>query len=106
MYDWQILHRFLFPEKCQGYVLEASPLPKIPVTGLGLVRRPENVFSLDIDHQSREERAINGVASELRCHPNVSRYPFVVFLDGIVSLTRSRLAFTGYLGTNTSSREA
>ena len=39
-----------------------------------------------LDHQSREDEAINGKDTLIGYKPSFSRYPFVLFLDGIVSL--------------------
>ncbi len=69
----------------KGYVLEASPLPKIPVVSLEPMTKPQDIFHAYLDHQSREEEAINGTKSLIRSTSNDGRYPLVLFLDGIVS---------------------
>lgn len=70
----------------KGYILEASPLPKLPVTGLDPVSSlTQESFSVCLDHQSTEEEAVNGRDNQVKYKPVVSRYPFVLLLDGIVS---------------------
>ena len=74
----------------QGYVLEASPLQKLPVRGLEGVQGHCAAFNVLLDHQSREDQAINGTDSNIKYKTGFSRYPLVLFLDGIVSsLNRS-----------------
>lgn len=69
----------------KGYVLEASPLPKLPVASLEPVTKPQDIFYADLDHQSREEEAINGTKGVIRSTSNDTRHPLVLFLDGVVS---------------------
>lgn len=71
----------------KGYILEASPLPKFPVTGLDPVScRTQESFSVCLDYQSAEEEAVNGKENQLKYKPITPRYPFVLLLDGIVSI--------------------
>jgi len=71
-----------------GYVLEASPLPKLPLTSLGsLTADSAGGFMVNLDYQSREEAAINGTSSfiPLSSHPNgQGRKPLVLLLDSIL----------------------
>jgi len=69
----------------KGYVLEASPLPRLPVASLEPVTKPQDTFYADLNHQSREEEAINGTQGVIHSTSNDARYPMVLFLDGIVS---------------------
>ncbi|KAH8821075.1 hypothetical protein F5884DRAFT_766484 [Xylogone sp. PMI_703] len=70
-----------------GYILEASPLPKLPVTSLGELVKNEDMitgFEVELDHQSREDAAINGTDNFIPYRPNVTgRKPFVLLLDSI-----------------------
>ena len=72
-----------------GFVLETSPVPKLPVTALEKVESPSETFSVQLDHQSAEELAINsafdmqGPRASLRVTAGAKRYPFVVMLDRI-----------------------
>jgi 21S rRNA (GM2251-2'-O)-methyltransferase len=68
-----------------GYILEASPLPRLPVMGLGELTDQEGElgFSISVEHQSREEAAVNGTADFIKHPRNSGRNPFVLFLDSI-----------------------
>ena len=77
--------------RSQGYVLEASPLPKMPITCLESVSRPGEPFSVAASHQSREEVLVNGMDNRVKYDAPYSRYPFILMLDGIVSKWFSRI---------------
>lgn len=71
----------------KGYILEASPLPKLPVTGLDPVSdSTQETFGVCLDHQSTEEESVNGRDNQVKYKPVIPRYPFVLLLDGIVSI--------------------
>ena len=53
--------------------------------GLQPVKSPQGALHLMLDHQSREDEAINGTDTEINYEPRFPRYPFVLLLDGIVS---------------------
>ncbi|MCJ1467485.1 hypothetical protein MMC07_006110 [Pseudocyphellaria aurata] len=80
----QVLDKMSDGRPHNGYILEASSLPKLPVTGLQRVDRQRRVLKVNLDHQSREEEAINGTNQNIEFEPAFSRYPFVLFLDGVV----------------------
>ena len=71
-----------------GYILEASPLPKLPLTSLGsLTTDGTPGFMVTLDHQSREEAAINGTSPfiPLPRSPNrQDRKPLILLLDSIL----------------------
>ncbi|KAI1485050.1 hypothetical protein F5X96DRAFT_661652 [Biscogniauxia mediterranea] len=69
-----------------GYVLEASPLPQLPLKSLGPVSEdPKKAgFSVDIAYQSAEEAQVNGTSDFVSCHLPEGRNPFVLLLDGIL----------------------
>lgn len=76
-----------------GCVLEASPLPKLPVRGLHAVpTKSESYFRVELAPQSREEAAVNGTSDNIRIlHPTDPssgqqnyRYPVALLLDGVV----------------------
>lgn len=81
--DWaNLLNKMSDRRPHNGYVLEASPLPRLPIAALSTFSKSD--FALMLDHQSSEEAAINGTANQL---PNLSpgqRYPFLLMLDGIL----------------------
>lgn len=65
--------------------MEASPLPKQPATGLQVFEAGQNRFSVNLDHQSREDELVNGTDPSVDLGTNKQRYPFVLLLDSIVS---------------------
>jgi len=68
-----------------GYILESSPLPRLPVTSLGAVEEDLTEFQVVLDHQSREEAAVNGSSNIIKLPKNpLGRKPFVLFLDSIL----------------------
>ncbi|KAL8794573.1 MAG: hypothetical protein Q9195_002908 [Heterodermia aff. obscurata] len=67
-----------------GYILEASPLPRLPVSGLQSVEKSINNFDAILDYQSREDEAINGTDSKIHYAPGFARYPLILMLDGIL----------------------
>lgn len=71
--------------RSQGYVLEASPLPKLPVIGFRPVEGAQGPFHVILDHQSREDEQVNGKDTLIKYEVGFPRYPFVLLLDGIVS---------------------
>lgn len=68
-----------------GYILEASPLPKLPATGLLPVDGRNRPLEVSLDHQSREDELVNGSNPVIKYKTAFPRYPFVLMLDGIVS---------------------
>ncbi|MCJ1435393.1 hypothetical protein MMC27_004766 [Xylographa pallens] len=67
-----------------GYILEASPLPKLPAASLLPIPHTNAPLALALDHQSREDAAINGTDPNIPYRSSFPRYPFVIFLDGIL----------------------
>ncbi|CZR60338.1 uncharacterized protein PAC_10234 [Phialocephala subalpina] len=67
-----------------GYILEASPLPRLPVTSLGQLTTEDGRtgYQVTVGYQSREEAAVNGTTNFIE-HPE-GRKPLVLLLDGIV----------------------
>ncbi|KAJ4422521.1 hypothetical protein N0V82_002855 [Gnomoniopsis sp. IMI 355080] len=68
-----------------GYVLEASPLPRLPVKALGEVSGEKSWpgFRVVLGHQSAEDVKINGTSEFIMTEPS-SHKPFVLLLDEIV----------------------
>lgn len=50
------------------------------------VSAPQPTFQAVLGHQSPEDAAINGTAGKIEV-VEAERYPFIVMLDGIVSLS-------------------
>ncbi|KFY52978.1 hypothetical protein V496_08012 [Pseudogymnoascus sp. VKM F-4515 (FW-2607)] len=73
-----------------GYILEASPLPKLPVLSLGelSVTDEKQGFKLVLGHQSREEANVNGTSDFVHVgslgKTGDGRKPFVLLLDSIL----------------------
>ena len=69
-----------------GCILEASPLPQLPV--LSFKEVPDinhDSWSLSLGPQSAEEAAVNGTADRIvKASQHRQRYPVVLLLDGIV----------------------
>lgn len=83
--DWlRLMDRMSAGRPHNGYILEASPLPKLPVAGFRAVEKRNGAFHVILDHQSREDEAVNGTSTSINYKASFSRYPFVVLLDGIL----------------------
>ncbi|KAJ5303427.1 hypothetical protein N7476_010226 [Penicillium atrosanguineum] len=76
-----------------GCVLEASPLPKLPIRGFHPVQAlTDSHFRVELGPQTREEAAVNGTDDRISIlHPPISpsgeqahRYPVCLLLDGVV----------------------
>jgi tRNA G18 (ribose-2'-O)-methylase SpoU len=88
--DWErLLNKMSDQRPHNGYVLEASPIPKLPVTALEKLEGPSKTFDVQLGHQSSEELAIN---STFEMHDSVAtlpsvagtqRYPCLLMLDRI-----------------------
>ncbi|EDO01397.1 hypothetical protein SS1G_03872 [Sclerotinia sclerotiorum 1980 UF-70] len=69
-----------------GYILEASPLPRLPVISLGSVIDQNDSFAIQLapDHQSREELEVNGNDTIINVpKDSTGRKPLVLLLDSI-----------------------
>ncbi|KAJ5295934.1 hypothetical protein PENANT_c001G03084 [Penicillium antarcticum] len=73
-----------------GCILEASPLPKLPVRGFQAVDSiSEENFRVELAPQTREEAAVNGTDDRVPIHQpppphEGQRYPVALLLDGVV----------------------
>lgn len=65
-----------------GLVLEASPLPQLPLNGLGPVT--DKGYTVDIAHQSKEDLAINGSETFQRWSPRSRHKPLVLLLHEVM----------------------
>ncbi|KAI1416093.1 hypothetical protein F5Y13DRAFT_154556 [Hypoxylon sp. FL1857] len=67
-----------------GCILEASPLPQLPVKSLSiLTEEPTSGFVVTLAHQSSEEAHVNGISNFIEYDLPPNRKPFVLLLDGI-----------------------
>ncbi|KAI2630144.1 RNA methyltransferase [Xylaria nigripes] len=67
-----------------GCVLEASPLPQLPVKALGELSTDTPRFRVELDHQSKEDEKINGAPDFIKYQSFKNRKPLVLLLDGIL----------------------
>ena len=83
--DWLgLMYKLSEQRPHNGYILEASPLPKLPVTGFQAVKELNGPFHVVLDHQSREDEAVNGTNTHIAYEVNSPRYPFVLFLQNVL----------------------
>lgn len=84
-YGLSMLNKMSDNRPHNGYVLEASPLPQMPVMALGEVSdansRPG--FKVSMGYQSREDADINGTDDFIITEPD-SHNPFVLLLDQVL----------------------
>ncbi|KAK2615879.1 hypothetical protein N8I77_002602 [Diaporthe amygdali] len=68
-----------------GHVLEASPLPQLPTTGLEEFSEDQDQtgFKVAVGHQSYEETQVNGTNGFVRTEPS-SRKPLVMVVDQVL----------------------
>lgn len=66
-----------------GYVLEASPLPKLPITALEGLPSPRGGFRVTLANQTLEDQAINGTNPNVVSLGGRRRFPLVLMLDGV-----------------------
>lgn len=55
------------------------------MVGLRSVENRQGEFRVLLNHQTREDEAINGTNTQIKYEPGFPRYPLVLLLDGIVS---------------------
>jgi len=86
--DWlRVMDKMSGGRPHNGYILEASPLPRLPVTSLGQLTTVDGQdgFEVSLDHQSREEAAVNGTSNFIKIpRSRHGRKPLVLLLDSIV----------------------
>jgi len=86
--DWaRLMDKMSAGRPHNGFILEASPLPRLPVLHLGELKTldGQHGFCVAVDHQSREEAAVNGTASFVKATSNTTeKKPFVLLLDSIM----------------------
>ena len=84
-HDLRLLDKLSAGRPHNGYVLEASPLPQLPLLGLGSVSEDVGKpgFYVQLAHQSAEEAEINGTANFIPLPPG-SHKPLVIVLDQIL----------------------
>ncbi|KAM7199256.1 RNA methyltransferase [Naviculisporaceae sp. PSN 640] len=87
----QLLNKMSEGRPHNGYILEASPIPQLPVNGLGAYTEAsqdpahlyKSGFEITLAHQSSEEAAVNGTDPFIVTAKS-TRKPLVVVLDQIL----------------------
>ncbi|KAF5610832.1 PET56-rRNA (guanosine-2'-O-)-methyltransferase [Fusarium subglutinans] len=84
--EQRIMDKMSMGRPHNGFVLEASPLPQIPIKSLGkLEESPGRLgFHVDLDHQTKEEASVNGTDTFIRRSNDVMPKPFVLLLNEII----------------------
>jgi 21S rRNA (GM2251-2'-O)-methyltransferase len=82
--DWlRVLDKMAQGRPHNGYVMEASQLPIMPIEALNAVVETGDSFSVTPGHQSTEEIEVNGTSTEVKA-TTPHRQPFVLMLDNIL----------------------
>ncbi|KAK3370248.1 hypothetical protein B0H63DRAFT_486574 [Podospora didyma] len=81
----QLLDKMSGGRPHNGYVLEASPLPQAPLTGLGPLAEEDGKpgYQINVAHQSAEELAVNGSSTFVGSSSQTHK-PLVVVLDQVL----------------------
>lgn len=84
--DQHVMDKVSMGRPHNGYILETSPLPQVPVKALGsLEESPDKLgFNIELNHQSKEEAEINGSDSFIARSGNMTAKPFVLLLHEIM----------------------
>ncbi|KAH7193533.1 uncharacterized protein B0J16DRAFT_335441 [Fusarium flagelliforme] len=84
--EQRIMDKMSMGRPHNGFVLEASPLPQLPIKSLSkLEESPGRLgFHVDLDYQTKEEAAVNGTDSFIRRSNDVTPKPFVLLLNEII----------------------
>ncbi|KAL7623459.1 hypothetical protein AAE478_007141 [Parahypoxylon ruwenzoriense] len=67
-----------------GWILEASPVPQLPLKSLGPLSDDKCGYKLVQSHQAPEDKQINGDYDFVPYQLAAGRHPFILLLDGIV----------------------
>ena len=84
--DQRLMDKMSMGRPHNGFVLETSPLPQIPVKSLGrLEQSPARLgFHVELDHQTKEEKMINGENTFVSKAQNALPKPFVLLFHEIL----------------------
>ncbi|KAK2034668.1 SpoU rRNA methylase [Colletotrichum zoysiae] len=81
--DQKLLDKMSKGRPHNGMVIEASPLPQLPLTGLGAESSELRGYPVHVARQSKEETEINGTEGFIPCRPG-SPKPLVLLLNEIM----------------------
>lgn len=84
--DQRLMDKMSMGRPHNGFVLETSPLPRLPVKSLGRLEETLGKlgFHVELDHQSKEEEDINGHDTFIPRKNNNAPKPFVLLLNEIL----------------------
>ncbi|KAF7918904.1 hypothetical protein BELL_0082g00110 [Botrytis elliptica] len=86
-HDWlRTLDKMSQGRPHNGYILEVSPLPRLPLISLGSIIDQDDSFAIKLtpDHQSREEIEVNGNDTIIKvAKDSTGRKPLILLLDSI-----------------------
>ncbi|KAF7905115.1 uncharacterized protein EAF01_005636 [Botrytis porri] len=86
-HDWlRTLDKMSQGRPHNGYILEVSPLPRLPLISLGSIIDQDDSFAIKLtpDHQSREEIEVNGNDTIIKVvKDSTGRKPLILLLDSI-----------------------
>ncbi|KAF4785246.1 SpoU rRNA methylase [Colletotrichum scovillei] len=81
--DQQLLDKMSKGRPHNGIVMETSPLPQLPITGLGGEHSEPQGYPVFVGRQSKEDVAINGTEGFIPSRPGTAR-PLVLLLTEIL----------------------
>ncbi|KHN99420.1 tRNA/rRNA methyltransferase, SpoU [Metarhizium album ARSEF 1941] len=84
--DQRLMDKMSMGRPHNGLVLETSPLPQVPVKSLGrLEETPSKLgFHIELVHQTKEQKAVNGENTFVRKANNSATKPLVLLLHEIL----------------------
>ena len=84
--DQRLMDKMSMGRPHNGFVLETSPLPNLPVKSLGALEENSTRMGFHVvrNHQTKEEEAINGNDTFIPRSSDVAPKPFVVLLNEIM----------------------
>ncbi|KAG5923649.1 hypothetical protein E4U42_004895 [Claviceps africana] len=84
--DQRLMDKMSMGRPHNGFILETSPLPQLPIKSLGqLEESPSRLgFHVKLDHQTAEQKSINGEDTFVRKARNANSKPLVLFLHEIL----------------------
>ncbi|KPM36435.1 hypothetical protein AK830_g10118 [Neonectria ditissima] len=85
-HEQRIMDKMSMGRPHNGFVLEASPLPQLPIRSLGrLEETPTRLgFHVELGFQTREDEAINGTNTFVKRANDFMPKPFVLLLNEII----------------------
>ncbi|KFH44769.1 rRNA methyltransferase-like protein [Hapsidospora chrysogenum ATCC 11550] len=102
--DQRLMDKMSMGRPHNGFVLETSPLPQLPVASLGKLEESASRlgFNVELDYQTREEEAVNGTDTFIPRSSNVAARPLVLLLNEIMDPGNlgAMLRTASYLGVD------